>query len=439
MSKKQILLLTLIFGITSNIAIAADNQPKMKFFNKNSQSYEPNKEKFKKTLETKVSNAQNYPKIIQYFLTKYQADVEEVALWMHECDNSKEMCEYRDENEALNELVTDINRISKENELSSFTKTAQICARESYNERQTSACKDLARAYDAFRFHSQGIPEIRNIKSLDHQINTHYDDKYTVALLEKQKKHLQDNLKKTNGLLFNSLQNSSAQSVLDNNSSFFESLSEEYKQSFINIIEHAVCDKTKDFDNLAQEFQAILYVFHEKAARKHLNDTKALKELREDAARIRSHYFFPVDGYAQVPHLCELEWSNNKTSECKQLAQAYKNLRSYSSMHEIKEIHSLQDQINANSGILSFLGINSNNKPAITFLEEEKEKLEQMVKKDNNGHIPTNIPSYYASLAEKDQEELITIIKNVVRKKETQTDALSEEFQKIFNVFDEKL
>ena len=143
--------------------------------------------------------------------------------------------------------------------------------------------------------------------------------------------------------------------------------------------------------------------------------------------------------YSKVAHLCELEWSNHKTSECKQLAQAYKNLRSYSSMHEIKQIHSLQDQINGKSSRLAFLLANSNNEPVIAFLKEEQAILEQEVKRVNNGHIPTEIPSYYESCSEKDKAQINTIIKNVVKKKIKETKDFAEEYQKLYNVFDEKL
>lgn len=45
-------------------------------------------------------------------------------------------------------------------------------------------------------------------------------------------------------------------------------------------------EKITNFNELAEEFQSILYVFHEKAAYKYLNEKEALKELRDDAERI---------------------------------------------------------------------------------------------------------------------------------------------------------
>lgn len=443
---KFIILHILFYALSGMSAITicgqSNSQPKMKVFNKRSQSCEQNKENFKKKLETNVSDIisgkKGHPKIIKYFVTTYQEDIKEVLLWINEQRNSEECCEYKDEKEALQELFNDTQRISKENELSSWhIQTTQQCMWENYGN-QTVACKNLAHAYDSFRFHSQGIPETRTIKSLDHQINVNYDDKYTVAFLEKAKKRLQEDLKKTNLPLFNSLQKLGAQQVLDNNPSYLESLSEQDKQALITIIENVVCEKVTNFDNLAEEFQNILYVFHEQAARKHLSEQEAFKGLREDAERIykQKNNYSP---YIKTAHLCELEWSNNKTAECKHLAQAYKQLRSYSSMHEIKNIHSLQKQIDAKSGILASLSTNSHNEPVIAFLEEEKAKLEQDVKRVNNGHIPTKIPSYYESRSQEDKEKIDTIIKNVVRKKIDKVDEFSEEYQRMFDVFNEKL
>lgn len=131
--------------------------------------------------------------------------------------------------------------------------------------------------------------------------------------------------------------------------------------------------------------------------------------------------------YASTIHVCELEWS--KTVECKQLAQEYNKLRSYSSMHEIKQIKSIQKQINGKKS----------HEPVVAFLTEEKEKWEQKVKNRNGGHIPTNISSYVESRSEEDKNKLNNIIKNVVRKKTNGTEKLAEEFEKIYNVFNEKL
>jgi hypothetical protein len=414
----------------STVATCEQNNPqKMKFFNKKTQSCEQNKETFKKKVEADVSDIvngkTNHPRILKYFVKQYAQDLIELAIWFNEQTNSMAACEYKDENEALQELHEDAKRISKENELPSWqSETAYWCASE-WRHNQTSACKNLAHAYDSFRLHSQGVPENRKLKSLDQQISFHYDDKYTVAFLEKAKKRLLDDLKKIDAPLFNSLKESSTQYPLGNNPSYFESLSEEDKTTLITIIEDVVCEKITDFDKLAEEFQKTFYVFNEKAARKHLNEKEALKDLYEDTKQ-----------HSITALRCEREWAyGHKSLECKRLAHAYKNLRSYSSMHEIKKINSLHNQIS----VLTRLYTRSNNKPTIAFLKEEKEKLEQEVKNHNNGHIPTNISSYFESLSEEDQKEVTTIIKNAVKTKTINTDDLAKEFQKIFDIFNEKL
>lgn len=433
----KLLTLQIIFyitcGINSSVTYTQENNhQKMKFFNKKSNSCEQKKDNFEKKIKAKISaiadGKTNHPRIIKYLVKQYSQDLIELAIWSKEQTNSIARCEYKDEQEALEELQKDAERIAKDSEFSSrYAEAAHLCSRE-WQHNQTSACKNLAHVYDSFRFYSQGIPEIRKIQSIDRQINVHYDEKHTVSFLEKAKKRLQEDLKKIDTPLFNSLKKSDSQYSINNNPSYFESLSQEEQKALTNIIEDVVCEHITDFDKLAEEFQKIFYVFHEKASRKHLNEKKALKELDEDVKRIRlekENYHW----YSATSHLCELERSDNKTPECKQLAQAYKNLRSYSSMHEIKKRDLVQKQINAHSS----------DKHTILFLKEEKEKLEQEIKNHNNGIIPGSIPSYFDSLSEEDQIKLTNIIKNAIRKKTKEVNELAEEFQKIFDVFREKL
>ena len=433
-------ILQVIFYALSGMNIVTmcqqSNSPKEKmFFNKKVKSCEQNIKNFKEKLESKITNIidgkTNHPKIIKNCISNHSQNIKEVLLWFNETYNGKDACKDKDEMQALEELANDVDRISKENELpSSYSQTVGLCQQNIYG--QTPTCENLILAYDSFRFHTQGIPEIRKVKSLDHQIEVNFDDKYTITFLEKAKKRLHEDLEKINKPLFDLLKNSNPQQVLDNNSSYFESLSEKDQKTLTNIIENAVYANITNFDNLAEEFQKLFYVFHEKAARKHLNEKEVLEELLEDVKRTRRQKG-SYNTYSGTVYLCALARSDNQTSECKRLAQAYKQLRSRSSMYEIKKINSLQNQINAQSSLS-----NSNNDPVIAFLKEEKEQLEQEVKKNNNGKIPTNIPSYYDSLDEKNKKELINVITNVVKKQE-KLENFGEEFQKIFEVFDEKL
>lgn len=448
MKTNKLIMLKAMFFILSGISIITvceqSNKPQEKiFFNKNVKSCQENQKKGKEKIESNIadiiSGKTKSPRIFKYFVTTYREDIKDTLLWANEFYNSKDMAEYKDEKEALNELTEDAERISKENELSLWhSRAAYLCAGESW-ERQTPACKNLAQAYDSFRFHSQDTRATKIIKSIDHQISIHYDCQHTVAFLEKAKR-LQEDLRKTNAPLFNTLNNSVTETPLSNNSSYFESLSAQDKKALTSILETVVLEKITNTDDLAQEFQKLFYVFHEKAARKHLNEQEAFRALRNDIQR--NNY-----SYASTVHSCELETAYthsvlnstyNKSTECKKLAQAYNNWRAYSNIHEIKERDSIQKQINDKSRIFTSI-INPNNVPTIAFLTEKKEKLEQEIKDSNNGIIPTKIPSYYDQLSDEDKKELTDIIKNVVNKKITQPDRIGEEFQQLFDVFNEKI
>ena len=432
-------MLYILYGMNSfTICQQNDNQQKMKFFNKNikaceenKKNFEENKKKLKEKTESHVSDIingkTNHPKIIKYFIKKYQEDVIDVLLWFNEPrEDAENNAQYKDEKEALKDLREDAQRIKQEIQQFPYARTAHLCELEQYHN-QTPACKNLAHAYDSFKSYSQGIPELRKIDSVNRQINIHSDDKHTVAFLEKAKKRLQEDLKKIDAPLFNSLKQSGTEYSPRHSPSYFESLSEENQKILILAIENTVFEKITNFNELAEEFQSILYVFHEKAAYKYLNEKEDLKELRDDAERINKEKGNWGGYYASTIHVCELEWS--KTVECKQLAQEYNKLRSYSSMHEIKQIKSIQKQINGKKS----------HEPVVAFLTEEKEKWEQKVKNRNGGHIPTNISSYVESRSEEDKNKLNNIIKNVVRKKTNGTEKLAEEFEKIYNVFNEKL
>jgi len=423
------------------------NPQEKKFFNKNIKSRAQHKKEYKEKLEDKITNIVNgtkkRPRIIKHFVTKYSDDIKETLLWLYKKTHKKSAYKCEDRKEALAELNKDAERINRESEhYTSHSKTISSCYWSESHHNQTSACKNLAHAYDSFRFNSQGAPEIRAIQSLDNQISIHYDEKYTIALLEKAKKKLQDDLQNIDAPLFNSLKKSGSQYSLSNNPSYFESLSEENQKELITIIENVVCEKITNFDNLAKEFQTIFYVFHEKASCKYKKEKEALGELCKEIKWVyRKNDRFNHSTYAATAHSCELEPSYNKTSECKQLAQTYINFRHYSQgIQEIREIQTIDNEINNHS----------NDQHVITFLKKEKTDLEEKLttidsplfnslKKSETQYIIGNNPSYFESLSEKDQQALIAIIERVVHKKIDNPDKFLEEFKKTLNVFREKL
>ena len=140
---------------------------------------------------------------------------------------------------------------------------------------------------------------------------------------------------------------------------------------------------------------------------------------------------------------CYHEAYAKRSSSCKKLAQIYDDYKIYS---QLSNLTKLMNELN------DLMHTYSNDKECIAILNDQKNRTERLLKEEKNGlflqlknsgikYIPGTHPSYFDSLSEKDQQNLInTVYATVINNENICSFAESmKEFEAILNVFREKL